>query len=105
MMHEEKKGFDPNDFPALQDFLAAYLHQDFGEEYSSAAEAVTAFLAEASGDQIQDVQDEWRRLQTMLAGRSLGEVQSAMQRLGAAWQPENEAEWKSVDGILSGTEA
>lgn len=101
MKHEPKKGFDPNDFPALQDFLPAYLHEDFGEEYDSATEAVKAFLEEASGDQMRDVQEEWQRLRKMLAGRPLGEVQGAMRRLGAAWQPANEAEWKSVDEILS----
>jgi hypothetical protein len=33
MMHEEKKdpSFDPGNFPALLEFLPAYLHQDFGE--------------------------------------------------------------------------
>ena len=49
MKHEGRKGFDPNDYPALQEFLPAYLHEDFAEEYVSASEAVKEFLAEASG--------------------------------------------------------
>lgn len=105
MKQEEKKEFDPNDFPALQEFLPAYLHEDFGEEYESAAEAVKEFLAEASGDEIQNVKEEWQRLRRLLAGRSFGEVQSAIRSLGAAWQPADEAEWKSVDEILSGSQA
>ena len=105
MKHEEKKEFDPNDFPALQEFLPAYLHEDFGEEYESAAEAVKEFLAEASGDEIQNVKDEWQRLRRLLAGRSFGEVQSAIRGLGAAWQPADDAEWKSVDEILSSSQA
>ena len=104
MMHEEKKLFDPNDFPALQEFLPAYLHEDFGEEYGSATEAVKGFLAEASGDEVQNVRDEWLRLRKTIAGRSFGEVQSTIRHLGAAWQPTDEAEWKSVDEILSGTQ-
>jgi hypothetical protein len=102
---EKKQGFDANEFPALQEFLSAYLHQDFGEEYDSAAGAVNAFLAEASGDQIQDVQEEWLRLRGTLAGQTFGEIQNAIRRLGAAWQPSNEQEWKSVDEILSRPQA
>jgi len=105
MKHEEKKEFDPNNFPALQEFLPAYLHEDFGEEYDSAAEAVKEFLVAASGDEIQNVKDEWLRLRKTLARLPFGEVQSAIRRLGAAWQPADEAEWNSVDEILSGTRA
>jgi contact-dependent growth inhibition (CDI) system CdiI-like immunity protein len=105
MKHEEKKGFDPSDFPALQEFLPAYLHEDFAEEYESADEAVKEFLTEASGDEIQNVRDEWLRLRKMLADRPFTEVQSVVRSLGAAWQPANEAEWKSVDEILSGSQA
>jgi contact-dependent growth inhibition (CDI) system CdiI-like immunity protein len=105
MKQEEKKEFDPNDYPALQEFLPAYLHEDFAEEYESVGEAVKEFLAEASGDEIQNVRDEWLRLQKRFADRPFAEVQSAMRSLGAAWQPANEAEWKSVDEILSGSQA
>jgi len=105
MKPEEKKGFDPNDYPALQEFFPAYLHEDFAEEYESAGEAVKEFLAEASGDEVQNVRDEWLRLRKALAVRSFAEVQSAMLSLGGAWQPANEAEWKSLDEILSGWQA
>ena len=105
MKHEEKKEFDPNDYPALQEFFPAYLHEDFAEEYGSAGEAVKEFLAEASSDEVQNVRDEWLRLRKALAVRSFAEVQSAMLSLGGAWQPANEAEWKSLDEILSGWQA
>lgn len=105
MKHEEKQGFDPNDYPALQEFFPAYLHEDWAEEYESAGEAVKGFLAEASGDEVQNVRDEWLRLQKALAVRSFAEVQSAVRSLGAAWQPANEAEWKGVGEILSGSQA
>jgi len=105
MKRDEEKGFDPNDYPALREFLASYLHEDFAEEYESAGEAVKEFLLEASGDEIQDVRDEWMRLRKVLADRPFIDVHSALSRLGAAWQPANEAEWNSVDEILSGTQA
>jgi len=66
---------------------------------------VKEFLAEASGDEVQNVRDEWLRLQKALTVRSFAEVQSAVRSLGAAWQPANEAEWKGVGEILSGSQA
>ncbi len=105
MKHEEKRRFDPNDFPALQEFLAAYLHEDFGEEYDSAGEAVREFLVEASGDELQNVKEEWLRLHKVLRGRTFSELRSAIRRLGAAWQPADEDEWKRVDEILTGPQA
>jgi CdiI immunity protein len=103
MTHEKgaKKHFDKADYPALQEFVPAYLHQDFGEEYGSAVNAVTAFLADARGDQILQVKDEWRKLHGMLAGRPLGEWQSALRQLGGAWQPESEQEVQSVSEVLA----
>ena len=59
MKHDEKKqGFDANEFPALQEFLSAYLHQDFGEEYDSAAGAVnrpdvTVAVGESENQQLR----------------------------------------------------
>ncbi|HEY2458269.1 MAG TPA: contact-dependent growth inhibition system immunity protein [Candidatus Acidoferrum sp.] len=108
MTHENKgakKNFDKADYPALLEFVPAYLHQDFGDEYGSAADAVTAFLADASGDQILQVKEEWQKLRHALAERSLGEWQSALRQLGSAWQPETEQEVQSVSEILSQAEA
>ena len=55
--HDEKKLFTPANYPALREFLPAYLHQDFMQEYGSAAEAAKAFLEDASGDESQDVKN------------------------------------------------
>jgi hypothetical protein len=100
-----KKHFDKADYPALLEFVPAYLHQDFGQEYGSAAEAVTAFLADASGDEILQVKDEWRRLLHVLGDRSLGEWQAALRQLGGAWLPQSVQEVRSVTEILSRAEA
>jgi hypothetical protein len=108
MTHEhahEKKPFEPADYPALREFFPAYLHQDFAEEYSSAAEAVKGFLADASGDEILQVKEEWKVFRRALEGRPFEEIQAAVERLGSAWQPENEAQLKELDGILSHAEA
>jgi hypothetical protein len=108
MKHEHNSGeraFDKTDYPALLEMLPAYLHQDFGAEYGSAANAVKAFLSDASGDEILEVREDWKKLQKALAGRALGEWQAALRQLGSAWQPETEQELEAVSEILSQAEA
>ena len=108
MNHEhphEKKAFDPADFPALREFFPAYLHQDFGQEYGSAAEAVKGFLADASGDEILQVKDEWKLFRAAFRDRVLRETQAALEQLGSAWLPENEAQLEVLDEILTHAEA
>jgi len=108
MIHEQargKKPFDAGDYPALADFFSAYLHQDFAEEYGSVAETAKGFLADASGDEILQVKEEWGRLREGLRGCSLEEKQAALGRLGSSWRPLSEAEWKELDEILRHAEA
>ena len=97
----EKKAFDPGDYPALLEFLPAYWHQDFAEEYGSAARAAKAFVAEASGDEIVQVREEWKSFRARFRGKPLEESQEALEQFGCAWLPENEDELKEVDAILA----
>jgi hypothetical protein len=104
MTHEEKNSrqqFDPENFSALQDFFGGYLHEDFGVEYGSAADALRTFLSDASGDEIQNVREEWQRFRNTLKDRPFAETQAALHRLGAAWQPVNPQEVTTLDEILS----
>jgi hypothetical protein len=98
--HEEKP-FDPADYPALREFFPAYLHQDFGDEYGSAAEAVKGFLSDASGDEILQVKDEWKAFRQAFAERPVYEIQSALDKLGSEWQPQKELELKELDEIFA----
>ena len=100
----EEKPFDPADYPALREFFPAYLHQDFVEEYGSAVEAVKGFLADASGDEILQVKEEWKELRSGLRGRPFQEIHRAFGRLGSSWVPENDADLKELDEILSHAE-
>jgi len=102
--HAETKRLDPADYPMLRDFLPAYLHQDFGEEYGSVAEAVKGFLSEASGDEILQVKEEWKLFRRSFAFRPFGEIQAALGHLGSAWVPQNEAELTEVDEVLERAE-
>jgi CdiI immunity protein len=104
MTHEDKEKkphFEPENFSALQDLLGGYLHEDFAEEYGSAAEAVQTFLLDASGDEIQNVKEEWMRFRAALNDRPFVETLAALRGLGAAWQPETPAEMNELDEILS----
>lgn len=101
----EKKPFDPADYPALGDFFPAYLHQDFGDEYGSAAAALKGFLGEASGDEILQTKEDWARFRKAFIGRPLKELQAAVNKLGGAWMPANEAELRDWDEILSRAQA
>jgi contact-dependent growth inhibition (CDI) system CdiI-like immunity protein len=100
----EQRPFDPADYPALREFFPAYLHQDFGEEYGSAAEAVKGFLMDATGDEILQVKEEWKMLRAALRDRSFEMMQRAFDQLGSCWQPENEAELQELDKLLSHAE-
>jgi hypothetical protein len=108
MTHEpahQQKPFDPADYPALQEFFPAYLHQDFAEEYDSAAEAVKGFLEDASGDEILKVKEEWAAFRDLTRGRTLEETEAALGKMGSAWRPLDERELKEFDEILSHAEA
>jgi len=107
MTADEKKAnhFDPESYPALMEFLPAYLHEDFGVEYGSAARAFAAFVSDANGDQIRNVKEEWQALRQAFSGWTLPDTQSGLAQLGAAWQPQSEQELQAVDEILRQAEA
>jgi len=99
-----KKQFDAADYPALREFLPAYLHQDFGAEYGTAREAVKGFVNEASGDEILQVKEEWKTLRASFSGRPLEEMRAALAAFGCAWRPASEEELRGVEAVLSGAQ-
>jgi len=58
-------------------------------------------LNEASGDEIQQVREEWQRLRAHFTGRPFAELQAALVRLGIAWRPATEEELRVLDEILT----
>jgi hypothetical protein len=97
--------FDSESYPTLMEFLPAYLHEDFGVEYGSAARAFAALVSDASGDQIRNVKEEWQALRQAHSGQPLKEMQDDLAQLGASWQPQSEEELQAVDEILRQAEA
>jgi len=107
MTDDAKKSdhFEPESYPALLEFLPAYLHEDFGLEYGSAARAFAALVSDANGDQVRNVKEEWQALRRAFSGRSLLELQTGLAQLGATWQPQSDQELQAVDEILRQAEA
>ena len=105
-MAREKKekvvAFNANQFPALREFFPGYLHEDFRDEYGSAAGAARAFCGDASSEEAAQAREEWARLSKTLAGRPIPELHAALQKLGGAWQPVDIEEFRTLDAIFVG---
>jgi CdiI immunity protein len=90
----------PEDFPALHEFFASYLHQDFRDEYGSATKAAKRYVTDAAPDQAQSLRSDWHRFRQKFAGQPFATVQAAIRKLGAAWLPESEAALTQLDAAL-----
>ncbi|HTG29659.1 MAG TPA: hypothetical protein VK818_15680 [Methylomirabilota bacterium] len=105
-MTREKKekavGFSPNEFPVLKEFFSGYLHEDFNDEYGSAAIAARAFRGDASPEESAQARQEWAKLRKILTGRSVPEIQTSLQKLGGAWRPQDLDEFHSLDAVFTG---
>ena len=99
---EKAAGFDASEFPALKEFFSAYLHEDFNDEYGSAASAARAFRGDASPEESAQARQEWAKLRKILTGRSIQEIQTALQKLGGAWRPQDMDEFHSLDSVFAG---
>jgi hypothetical protein len=90
------------EFPALRDFFSGYLHQDFQDEYGSAADAAKAFCADASDEEIATVRKEWKTWRSHLGNAPIERAASSLRSLGAAWQPQAREDLDSVETALKG---
>src|SRR5260370_15680865 len=90
------------DFPALRDFFSGYLHQDFQDEYGSAAGAAKAFRNDASETEIEAVRREWNAWRAGLGKASADKIAQVARKLGAAWRPQTLEELDYVETALNG---
>jgi hypothetical protein len=88
-------------FSALRDFFEGYLHQDFRDEYGSAAGAADAFRRDASEAEIEAVRREWKKWRARLGEASPDEIAQAARKLGAAWQPQAAEDLDHVESALT----
>jgi len=89
MTTDKKREASGPEFPGLREFCSGYLHQDFRDEYGSAAGAAKAFRKDSSEAQIKAVQNEWKSWRAGLKNSSADEVAKALRQLGSSWQPHN----------------
>ena len=98
---ENKTEFPGAEYPSLRDFFSGYLHEDFQEEYGSAADAVRAFCRDASIEEVSQTREEWAKLRKSLRGRTISELRGILLKLGGAWRPEDEDDLRGVDAALA----
>lgn len=82
---------DATRYPALADFLAGYLHQDFAVEHRTALVAADAFKRDATPQERRQLRDQARRFATATADWPLARVREALATLGSAWHPRDGA--------------
>ena len=98
---EKAAEFFAEDFPALQDFLGAYFHEDFMDEYGSPEAATKQFCEDAAPEEVKQTLQEWRALYATLKGQPIAEWQAALRKLGGAWQVTSVAEIVRVGELLA----
>jgi len=89
------------EFRMLRNFFAGYLHEDFNEEYGSAAGAVAAFCNDANREEVEQTREEWVKLRKRLASRPIEEMREALRKLGCAWRPQDESEMIATDAAFA----
>jgi CdiI immunity protein len=94
-------GTSARDFPALREFFSGYLHQDFPDEYGSAAGAAKAFRNDAGETEIEAVRREWKAWRAGLGKASPDDIAEAARKLGAAWQVERLEDLDHVETALN----
>jgi hypothetical protein len=104
MTREKKKDkaleINAAEFPCLREFFSGYLHEDFADEYGSAAGAARAFFGDASLEEAATTREEWTKLRKSLAGVPMPEVHSALQKLGSGWRPMEPPDLEVMDAAF-----
>jgi hypothetical protein len=76
-----------SDFPALRQFFAGYLHEDFVQEYGTPAAALRAFRRDASDAERHLLRADATQLLARVEAESLEEMRARVASLGARWSP------------------
>lgn len=81
----------PDTFPALQQFLGGYFHQDFLLDYASSDEAIVAFRTDEPKELVHAVCNELKDFLTMIQAKR-ADVHDLLQQFGCYYDP-------SFDGL------
>jgi hypothetical protein len=89
------------DFPALRQFLRGYLHEDWREEYDSAADAARQFAEDADACELRQVAEEWQRFREHTKNWSLAAINDVLSgTLGGSWRVTDPSELDAVSLVL-----
>ena len=87
-------------FPALQQFLRGYLHEDWKQEYESVQEAAHDFWEDADADERNRVRDQWLAFTKAIENKPLEVVRRRLRELGSAWQPSQASDLDQITRAL-----
>jgi hypothetical protein len=96
---------DAAEFPCLREFFSGYLHEDFADEYGSAAGAARAFFGDASLEEAATTREEWSKLRKIVADLPMPEVHSVLQKLGSGWRPMEPQDLETMDAAFRAKKA
>jgi hypothetical protein len=89
------------DYPALRQFLRGYLHEDWREEYDSAADAARQFAEDAEAGERRQLALEWQTFREHTKNWSLATVNKALsEALGGSWRVVDPKELDAVSQVL-----
>ena len=90
-MSLKRTSFDPDRYPALSQFAAGYLHEDFVAEHGTAKGAREAFFRDASARERAAFGREAQGFLEETASLSWADARHAFSALGGAWRPASRA--------------
>src|SRR3546814_7531669 len=87
-----------SDFPALENFLSAYFHQDWRVEHDAPDAVVSSFLDGEDAEQVAAVRAELARL----SAQDLGEeaLGNRMRVLGCEYDPRSEEHTSELQSLM-----
>ena len=94
--HEQQKKKDqiaPDDFPALQEFLRGYFHEDMTDDYGSPSGAVEQFCEDSDADERRLVANQWELFRRRTKTYNIDEVNQSLLTLGSAYT------FSSLEGV------
>lgn len=87
----KKRAATPEDYPALSQFLAGYLHEDFVLDHKTPEGARDAFLKDANAKERAAVRKDLERFLAEGDAAAWSAVRSDFSALGGAWTPKSRA--------------
>ena len=89
MSAAKKRASTDNEFPALAQFLAGYLHEDFMLDHKTPEGARDAFLKDANARERAAVQKDLERFLATSETLAWTQVRADFGAIGGAWTPKS----------------